>query len=468
MPPDVTAAPALHGWPSASGGTLIVCGPARHQTLDLAGAEASATMVALKAPADSPARFSGTRRWLAPVSVPPLWASLAFLVCAAFAGAVVLFSHNSLHRLWGMIAAGAYLLAAAVVAARRPRGIDVALGISAGGALIAPLVENAVTGRRQPEVTVITRSARALVHHSSPYQSTAHLALMHNPNAYDPYLPVMSLFGVPRAIFGGGVLTDPRIGFGLAFLVLFGLALMVAGARHVLRWVIFVAATPVIAFELAVGGTDVPIIGLMCLGLALLWRRPRYVLAGLALGVASAAKATAWPAVAIAAVFLGVRYGWRAAARFLVTAAVACAALVGPVALLWPSALVENTILFPLGLAPVKSAAASPLPGHVIAVTGRPGHMAAVVLLVLACLAVAGWVTISPPRTLPAAVWRLIIGLAVMFTLAPATRFGYFIYPAALFAWLQISLLGQQRAVSSAPGRPFPQAGARPASRVAG
>ena len=36
----------------------------------------------------------------------------------------------------------------------------------------------------------------------------------------------------------------------------------------------------------------------------------------------------------------------------------------------------------------------------------------------------------------PSATWRLIIGLTLMFTLAPATRFGYYIYPAGLLAWL--------------------------------
>jgi hypothetical protein len=34
-----------------------------------------------------------------------------------------------------------------------------------------------------------------------------------------------------------------------------------------------------------------------------------------------------------------------------------------------------------------------------------------------------------------------------MFTLAPATRFGYFIYPASLLLWLEVSRLGQRQAV---------------------
>ena len=290
------------------------------------------------------------------------------------------------------------------------------------------------------------------MHHHSPYQSAASLASVHDPNAYNPYLPVMSLFGVPRALFGPHLITDPRIWFGLAFGICFGLALAVAGARHVVRWTLFVAATPVIAFELAVGGTDVPILALMCLGLALLWRKPRYVLAGIALGLASAAKATAWPAVIVAMVLLGVRDGRRPMLIFLGSALLSCAALVAPIAALWPSALADNTILFPLGLAHIKSAAASPLPGHLIAETGHTGHLIAVALLVLGRLGDRVSLIIRPPRTVPAAARWLIIGLSLMFALAPATRFGYFIYPGALLLWLEVSLLGLRWSGPERPG----------------
>jgi hypothetical protein len=300
-------------------------------------------------------------------------------------------------------------------------------------------------------VAVIARSAKQLVQHHSPYQSVASLAGVHDPNAYNPYLPVMALFGIPRALFGSHVITDPRVWFGLAFLVIFWLALRAAGARNCVRWTVFVAASPVIAFELAVGGTDIPILALMCLGFALLWRRPRFALAGIALGLASAAKSTAWPAVAVAAVLIGTRFGKRPLLVFLGWAVVSCAVIVGPVAVVWPSALVDNTITFPLGLADVKSAAASPLPGHVLADTGSIGHLIAIGLLVVAGGLIAGSLVVRPPTTVPSAVWRLIIGLTIMFTLAPATRFGYFIYPAALFLWLEVSQLGLRQAAAENP-----------------
>ena len=390
-------------------------------------------------PCSAPGRRTGR---LSPVSVPKYWAAAAFVICAGFAGGVALFSTNDLHRLWGLIASCAYIAAAMAVLAWRSRGIDLALLLSVCGALITPMFWNAADGQKQPEVAVITRSAGQLVHDHSPYQSVASLASTHDPNAYNPYLPVMALFGVPRALFGSHVITDPRVWFGLAFVVIFWFALKAAGARNCVRWTVFIAASPVIAFELAVGGTDVPILALMCLGFALLWRRPRVVLAGIALGLASAAKATAWPAVIVAAVLIGTRDGKRMVLTFLGSTVISCAVIVGPVAILWPSALVDNTILFPLGLADIRSAAASPLPGHVLADTGHLGHMIAIGLLVLAGAGIAASLVLRPPKTVPSAVWRLIIGLSLMFMLAPATRFGYFIYPASLLLWLEVSRFG--------------------------
>lgn len=185
-------------------------------------------------------------------------------------------------------------------------------------------------------------------------------------------------------------------------------------------------------------------------------RRPRYVLSGIALGLASAAKATAWPAVVVASVLIGMRDGRRPTVLFLGSAVASCLAIVGPVAVVWPGALLDNTIKFPLGLASMKSAAASPLPGHVMADTGAAGHLIAIGLLVLAGVGIALSLVIRPPRTVPSAVWRLIIGLALMFTLAPATRYGYFIYPLALLMWLKISQLGQQQSAAEARAAPEP------------
>jgi hypothetical protein len=253
------------------------------------------------------------------------------------------------------------------------------------------------------------------------------------------------------------MITDPRIWFGAAFVVAFGAALAFGGARQWIRWTVLIIASPIIALELAVGGTDIPVLALMCLGLALLWpalpgpgRRghaSRPVLAGVTLGVGAAMKATAWPLLIIAVALLAARDGKRAVITFTVSMLAVCAVLIGPVLAVWPGALVVNTIAYPLGLTKSPSPAASPLPGHALAQTGHAGHLVAVVLLVLAGLAIAVSLVVRPPRDVPAATWRLIIGLALLFLLAPATRFGYFVYPLGLVAWLLATVAGRRLTV---------------------
>jgi hypothetical protein len=291
-----------------------------------------------------------------------------------------------------------------------------------------------------------------LVQRGTPYPGPAMIAAAHSPNIFDPYLPALTAFGIPRVLLGFSAATDPRIWFAAGFVVAFAAALAVAGARDVVRWTALVTASPLIAFSLAVGGTDMPVLACLCLGFALLWRRPRPVLAGLALGAAAAMKATAWPALVVAVILLVARDGRRSAASMAATALVIVAAVVGPVAALGPRSLVQNTIAFPLGLTRVKSDAVSPLPGRLLAETGPTGHLIAVALLALAGLAVVASLAFRPPRSLPAATWRLIIALTAMFVLAPATRFGYFVYPVGLFAWLEVSRMGQ--AAPAAPADP--------------
>jgi hypothetical protein len=362
----------------------------------------------------------------------------------------------------------------AAVLGWRKRGADLALGLSFCGALVLPLGWMAAKALEQPEVAVVVRSAWTLIHQGSPYAGAAALASTQDPNAYNPYLPVMALFGLPRAVLGGGAPTDPRVWFGVVFLLVFWLALRDGGARHPGRWAILVAASPVIAFELAVGGTDVPMVGFLCLGFALLWGAPgrvcRPVLAGLALGVAAAMKATAWPAVAVAVALLTVRDGKRAAWTFTLTVLAVMAVCVGPFAM-HPRSLVDNTIKFPLGLASVTSQASSPLPGHVIAGTGAFGHAVVVAALVLAGVTIAAWLVVRPPPAVPRAVALLTGAMTLMFALAPSTRFGYFIYPATLAIWLLVVMAGRQRReppVTPGPdAQPAKSRTSRPTSPVA-
>src|SRR5215831_16240193 len=242
-----------------------------------------------------PLKFPAPRSfdWPSPARVPRSWLTGLFAASAAYALVMALVTSNPLHRTWGIFAACSYLLAAMVMLALKARGVDPALLISLAGALVLPLGLMAADRLQQPEVRVINKSASLLVHHGTPYLGPAALATAHSPNIFDPYLPLMTLFGF-------SVLTDPRIWFGVGFMVIFAAALTVVGARDVVRWTVLVTASPVIAFSLAVGGTDVPVLAFICLGLALLWREPHPVLAGLALGISCAMKATAWPALVVA------------------------------------------------------------------------------------------------------------------------------------------------------------------------
>jgi hypothetical protein len=367
------------------------------------------------------------RRWLAGIfAVSTIWAIL-----------VAVISNDHVHELWGEIAAVGYGLALAVVLIlRRRRTPDIALGVSFLGGLIVPLGWLAAKGLWQPEVGVVANSGWSLIHQGTPYADPAVLAGTTNVDAYNPYLPVMALFGLPRAFFNLGLLTDPRVWFGAVFLAVFWLALREGGARSAGRWAILVAGSPVIAFELAVGGTDVPMVAFLCLGFAYLWV-DKPVLAGLALGVAASMKATAWPALLVAVALLWAREGGRAVSRFLLAALGVVVVCVGPFIVTHPKAIVVNTIAFPLGLASVKSDARSPLPGYLIASTWPgAGHTIVVAMLALAGLAVAASLIFRPPRSVPRAVVLLAGALTLMFVLAPSTRVGYFIYPAGLAIWV--------------------------------
>jgi hypothetical protein len=379
---------------------------------------------------------------------------------AVFAAMVALFAGQGPHRLWGAFAAVAYGCAALASVSRPARARHVPVMIALAGAVLAPLGWLASAGVAMPEVGVVERSAAMFLRHGSLYQTSGALAAGHQVYGYDPYLPLMMVFGLPHAIFGGGLATDPRVWDGVAFAILIALALRVAGGSQVVRRTALLVASPLIAFPLTVSGNDLPVVGLMCLGLAYaasgdrtalpsgaggavrsagLAVGARPVAAGLALGAAAALKATAWPALVIVGVLFAARNGMRPAGRFALAAGAALVVVTGPVLVTEPAALIQNTVMFPLGLTKAVSPAASPLPGHLLAAIGPAGDLAAIALLITAALALAAALLLFPPRALPAAAWFLIAGLTLMFSLAPASRWGYFVYPIGIWAWLGLS-----------------------------
>ncbi len=65
---------------------------------------------------------------------------------------------------------------------------------------------------------------------------------------------------------------------------------------------------------------------------------------------------------------------------------------------------------------------------------GTLGHLAAIVLLGLAALAMGASLGLRPPNGVRQATVRLAVGLTVMFLLAPGARFGYFACPLGILA----------------------------------
>ncbi|HEY3606506.1 MAG TPA: glycosyltransferase family 87 protein [Pseudonocardiaceae bacterium] len=348
---------------------------------------------------------------------------------AGYAGAVWVFSAGN-DRVWGAVAAIAYAVAALVAVRWR----DAALVVSVVGGLVAPLGWLATRVPATPDVQVVARSAALLLHHGTPYLPAGQVV---GSIDYNPYLPVMAVFGLPRAVGVPGPAGDTRVWLCVATLVLFTLAFRIAGRPDGLRSGLFAVASPVVAFPLALGITDPPVLALVCLAVALLGRTSAPVwLAAVLVGVVCAMKATAWPALPVLVAMLAARDGARVASRFTAVAVGTTVVLVAPFA---GSALVRNTVLFPLGLTGIKTPAASPLPGHLLAMLGPAGQAVAVGLLIAVGVAVAVWIVVRPPRDGRAAVARLAVGLAMMFALSPATRFGYFAYPVGLWGWLVLS-----------------------------
>jgi hypothetical protein len=280
----------------------------------------------------------------------------------------------------------------------------------------------------------------------------------------------MTLFGLPNAAGLGGLAGNSgvwiAVGTVIALAAAFRIGLPHRGCpvcrRDALLATAVALASPVLALNLAVITTDPPVLALMLLALALAARsgsaaRPATPVrdswsggitgvtgSGIALGAACDLKSTAWLAVPVLAAMFAARDGVRAAARFVAAAVVTVVVLVAalaPAALTsrrGADALVQNSVLFPLGLTRYKTPADSLLPGHVLTAMGTAGHVLSVALLLAAGLGIAISLVIRPPRDATAATWRLAIGLALMFLLGPQVRFGYFIYPLGLIGWLAL------------------------------
>jgi hypothetical protein len=404
--------------------------------------------------------------------------ALLYAAAALFAAANALFAGIALYRVWGQLAVGPYAVAAAVsvfLARRRHRAS--VLGTppvrrSAGArivvlcfvllaATLGPLSlevvlrgEGNAVGHVQPEVVVIDQAASRLVHGKDLYTAeVVHgrvISAVPGEPTYEsffPYLPLMTVFGLPASTTHPLKLSDARILFSLVTLLVVALALALCrGPRDPkLRALQFLAVLPTAALPLATGGDDMPIVAFLLLAVVLAQRR-RPGWSGIVLGIVSAMKFTAWPLAALALFAARDEQGRRAPGRMALGMAVVAGPVVVPFILQNPHAFVANVILFPLGLAGVSSPAASALPGHLLVSAFPSLHR----VLPITVAAIGGAALVRhlfrrPPTTAAEATtlagWVMLV--AIFF--APATRVGYLLYPIDFFVWSYL-LRGAERA----------------------
>ena len=374
--------------------------------------------------------------------------------------AVILWSASDLspHRDWGRDAALGYAacaLAAAVLCIVRPtRALAARVVVTAVCFVLVALLpmvlmvrDRAAAGREVhvlPEVGVIERAGHLLAAGRDPYVArvvdgalVGRVQGVPRYEAFFPYFPLMTVFGLPSTVHWLGELGDGRLWMALVAIVLFGLGLRMARAppERSLRAAQVFLVLPTGALFLAGGGDDLPVLALSLVGIVAVARR-RDVGAGVAFGLAMAMKLTAWPLALLSLFVVRDREGRRAPRILAAIMGAIVAVAVIPFALWNPHTFLANTIEFPLGLSGVDSPAASPLPGHIVASLVPGAHRVLLVgLVVLGTPFLAWWLWRRPPRDAPGVLRLTAVIAIVVMCVAPATRVGYVVYPVNLLLW---------------------------------
>jgi hypothetical protein len=409
------------------------------------------------------------------MAIPPEWGdALLYFASALFALATIYTSTNALYQVWGRMALSPFAfgaLASAVLAwlvrrARRRRNgalsprqhrrAWLARLVIAGcvfvGALAIPMgleilwqFDGAPGSHLQPEVTSVEIGGQDLVKGVNPYRPLVrehHAVKYHPPGEPDyagflPYLPLMAVLGIPSEIWPNNGMSDARIFFCVTTLVAAALALYLckADGRRKMRALQALVILPLASLPLSTGGDDIPVVAFLLLAMVLA-RRRRPFLSGVVLGIASAMKFTAWPLAVLALFAARGRKGERRPLTMLAGILVVAVPAIFPFALRGPFALIDDVVLFPLGLSAIPSTAASALPGHVL-VTEFPSLNRALPLAVGIILAVglARHLYKRTPRTASEVCTVAGVVMTVLIVLAPNPRVGYLLYPINFFVW---------------------------------
>jgi hypothetical protein len=406
---------------------------------------------------------------------PEVGDALLYGVSALFALLTIYTSANALYQVWGRMALLPFLfgaVASAVLAGwvrrarrRQPGGaltkhqhrrawltrIVVAVCVFAG-ALAIPLgfeilwrFDGVAGSHQQPEVRTVEVGGQDLVRGTDPYVVPVrlhHPARYHPPGQPDfegflPYMPLMAVAGIPSEIWPNNGLSDARIFFCVTTLVATAVALSLCRVdeRRKIRAVQALIILPLASLPLATGGDDIPVVAFLLLAIVLA-QRQRPFASGIVFGIASAMKFTAWPFAALALFAARGRHGERKPLSMLAGMIVVAVPTIFPFALRGPAALIDDVVLFPLGLSKIPTTAASALPGHVL-VSEFPSLSRALPLAVGIVLAVllARHLYRHTPKT--AADVCLIAGvvMSALILLAPDPRVGYLLYPVNFFVW---------------------------------
>ncbi|HVB00480.1 MAG TPA: glycosyltransferase 87 family protein [Acidimicrobiales bacterium] len=398
---------------------------------------------------------------------------IVYTLAALFAGLNIVYAGTADYREWGTLALVPYLGAAAVTVVlylvhrrhsfsmtflRRARlSVLVMLGIAA---VLVPLLSElswrataTQNAHAQPEVAVIERAGDRIALGQSPYlvhPSTVGVSPANDAHNVDqlsffPYLPGMAVFGLLNATSVPPEIGDARVLFALVALAAFFVALSLTRAppERKIRATQFFVALPVGALPMVTGGDDLPVIALVLLSLVLLQRRQGFA-SGILAALACSLKFTAWP-IALVALLISDREEDSTLARSYLLGL----SFVIPVVLFGlygnVHAFFENVVRFPLGLTKVRSPAASPLLGQFLVSAFPHARRLVTLLLAVVGLAIVVFTLVLHRPKDAAGVARLsAFALCVATVLAPATRFGYLIYPTVLFVWSYV-LTGYRR-----------------------
>jgi hypothetical protein len=379
---------------------------------------------------------------------------LALYALSALFAIVTVHSNLAPHREWGAIAAIGYATAAAVVLVqlawwsvyrRALLGSRMLLTAAAWAATaLLPLLVEAVqraagkSGRAQEEVGVIEQGGHRLVETGTPFLDRPAIGArppVDQLTGYLPYQPGMATFGLPRAATVAWW-SDARVWFAAVTAIALTGALLTLRRAGMSRPALIRAAQvasvlPLCALTLATGGDDLPVLALSLLAFALA-ATGRLGGAGIAIGLAGCLKLFAWP---VAVILAGYALTQRRLGRYALGAAGLPVLSLIPALVISPSAVLENVVRFPLGQGLVRSPAASPLPGHLIAQAVPAGHLIVDILLGLLGAWVVWTLIRRPPRTAAATARLTAWVLLAAILLLPATRFGYLLYPVAFFVW---------------------------------